>query len=152
MKTGSTDSAEISWCRKACTSIIFIWNKSLGRGGKHQCKGTHGGIHFFFFDQGQTGWSHFSGGRISEDWEIVISNERVDNGLSIRPRVNVKVVREIIPIVLDLWRRKYEVVFGNTRKSKIKNKRKILSKKIDKLNEKTNNTTGKGRLHFENPP
>ena len=37
------------------------------------------------------------------DWEKVINDERIKNGLQVHPRANVKVIREIIPIVLDLW-------------------------------------------------
>ena len=33
-----------------------------------------------------------------------------------------------------------------------KNKREILTRKIGMLLEKTNSTTGRGRLNFENPP
>ena len=82
-------------------------------------------------------------GRINEDWEVVTNQERSYKVIPILPQTNMKLISAIIPIMLNLWRRRCEVVFGNTRKSKINNKREILSKKIDKLKDKTNNTTGR---------
>ena len=82
----------------------------------------------------------------------MINAKRIENGLQAHPRANVKVIREIIPIVLDLWRRRCEVAFGKTKEQKIKNKREKLTKKIETLKEQTISTTGKGRLHFEHPP
>jgi hypothetical protein len=98
-----------------------------------------------FYDQGKIGWSHLLRGRISADWAAVINAERIENGLQAHPQANVKVIREIIPIVLDLWRRRCEVAFGKTKEHKIKNKREKLTKKIETLKEQTitGSTTGK---------
>ena len=45
---------------------------------------------------------HFLREIIRLDWATVIDNERVENGLTVLLRVNLKIVREIIPIVLYL--------------------------------------------------
>ena len=66
-------------------------------------------------------------------------------------RANIKVIREITPIVIDLWQRRCEVAFGKLRKSKIKNQRELLSKKSHAA-RKTNISTGRVSLHFKNPP
>ena len=71
-----------------------------------------------FSDQGQIGWSHLLKGRISADWAAVINAERIENGEQAHPRANVKVIREIIPIVLDLWMRLCEVAFGKKKGAK----------------------------------
>ena len=76
---------------------------------------THLSWSIFVYDQGQIGWSHLLKGQISVDWEAVINAERIETGLQAHPRANVKVIREIIPIVLNLWRRKCEVAFGKTK-------------------------------------
>ena len=86
------------------------------------------------------------------DWAAVINAERIENGLQAHPRANVKFIREIIPIVLDLWRRRCELAFRKTKEQKIKNKREKLTRKIETLKEHTISTTGRGRLHFEHPP
>ena len=105
-----------------------------------------------FYDQGKIGWSHLLKGRISADWAAVINAKRIENGVHAHPRANVKVIREIIPIVLDLWRRRCEISFGKTKKERIKMKRDQLTEKIETLREHTNSTTGRGRLHFEHFP
>ena len=47
---------------------------------------------------------------ISKDWEIVINQERAEKLMPIIPQAKVKVICAIIPIVLDLWRRRCKVV------------------------------------------
>ena len=105
-----------------------------------------------FYDQGQIGWSHLLKEQISADWAAVINAKRIENGLQAHPQAKVKVIREIGPIVIDLWRRRCELAFGKTKEQKIKNKREKLTKKIETLKEHTIITTGRGRLHFEHPP
>ena len=83
-----------------------------------------------FYDQGQIGWSHLLKGRISADWAAAINAERIENGLQAHPRANVKVIREIIPIVIDLWRRRCEIAYGKTKKERTKRKRDQLTEKI----------------------
>jgi hypothetical protein len=105
-----------------------------------------------FLDQGQIGWGHLLKGRISADWATVINTERIEDGQQAYPRANVKVIREIIPIAIDLWRRRCEIAYGKTKKERNKRKRDQLAGKINTLREQTNSTTGRGRLHFEHPP
>ena len=83
----------------------------------------------FFYEQGQIGWSHLLRRRISADWAAVINAERIENGLQVHPQSNIKVIREIITIVLDLWMIRCEVAFGKTKEQKIKNKWETLTKK-----------------------
>ena len=80
-----------------------------------------------FYDQGQIGWSHLLRGRISVDWAMVINAKKIENGLQAHPRANIKVIRAIIPIVIDLWRRRCELVFGKTKEEKLKNKQEKLT-------------------------
>jgi hypothetical protein len=100
-----------------------------------------------FYDQGKIGLSHLLRGQISKDWATVINDERIESGIKSHPRASVKVVREIILIVLDLWRRQCEILFGKTKEAKIKNKRDHLTKKIDKLRGKKQHD-GKGKTTF----
>ena len=67
----------------------------------------------------------------------MINEERIANGLPALPRANVKFICEITQIVLDLWRKHYETLFGKPKTSRIKKKRDQLTKKIDKLRKKT---------------
>ena len=73
-----------------------------------------------FSDQGQIGWCHLLKGRISADWAAVINTERIENGLQVHPQANVKVIREIISIVIDLWRQRCEIAYGKTKKERNK--------------------------------
>ena len=82
----------------------------------------------------------------------MINAKWIENGLQAHPRANAKVVWEIIPIVIDLWRRRCDIAFGKTKKEKIKKKRDQLTEKIETLREQTNSTTVRGRLNFEHPP
>ena len=59
---------------------------------------------------------------------------------------------EIIPIAIDLWRRRCKIAYGKTTKERNKRKRDQLTERINTLKEQTNSTTGRGRLHFEHPP
>ena len=103
-------------------------------------------------NQEQIGWSHFLRGKIIEDWATVINKERVNNELPVLTWANIKGVCKITPIVLDLWWKRCKLSFGKTRKSKIKNQRELLSRKIEKLLEIANTARGRGCIHFENPP
>ena len=58
---------------------------------------------------------------VREDWVPVINKERVQKGLTELPQANVKVIREVTFIVVDLWCGRCEVTFGKTCKFKIKN-------------------------------
>ena len=82
----------------------------------------------------------------------MINAERIENGLQAHPRANVKVIREIIPIVIDLWRRRCEIAYGKTKKETTKMKRDQLTEKIETLREHTHIMTGRGRLHFDHFP
>ena len=152
METWYTYIADIGWRRMMCTSIIVIqygiraWDEE---GNTHTEDHMEAEKSICFFQSGTNQVGHLLRGWISEDWETVINKEIVENGPPILLWLNVKVICAIIPIVVDLWMRRCEVVFGNTWKSKTKNKCDILSKKINKLKKKTNNTTGRGHLHFE---
>lgn len=68
--------------------------------------------------------------------------------LSELPRVNVKVIREVTSIVIDLSCRRCKVAFRKTHKSKIKNQRDPSSRKINTLISQTNIAIGRGCIHF----
>ena len=89
---------------------------------------------------------------VIEDWVPVINKERVQKGLPELPKANVKVIREVTFIVVDLWCRRCEVKFGKTCNFKIKNQFDSLACIIDTLLAQTYITIGRGRLHFITPP
>ena len=66
--------------------------------------------------------------------------------------MNVKVIREVTSIVIDLWCRRCKAAFGKTQKSKIKNQRDPPSHKINTLIYQTNIAIGRGCIHFEKNP
>ena len=103
----------------------------MGRWGRHKRGGPHRSREEFVLRPRKIGWICLLRGQISADWETVINDERIENGLKAHTRANVKVFREIIQIILNLWRRRCEILFGKTKEAKIKNKRDQLTKKID---------------------